>query len=92
MMQGAEYSRRQLHAELMEVDLPALGLDFSVPMFFFHGACDRYTPIEPVEEYYARITAPHKELVRFAGCHHFVVLNRPDLFLRELLARVRPLL
>jgi pimeloyl-ACP methyl ester carboxylesterase len=91
MMQGAEYTRQQLHAELMEVDLPALGLDFSVPMFFFQGACDRYTPTEPVEDYYARIKAPHKELVRFEGCHHFVVLNRPDLFLRELLARVRPL-
>jgi hypothetical protein len=25
-------------------------------------------------------------------CHHFVVMNRPDAFLRELLAHVRPLL
>jgi len=33
-----------------------------------------------------------KKFVRFEGCHHFVAMNRPDLFLRELLLHVRPLL
>lgn len=44
------------------------------------------------EEYFSSISAPNKGFVRFEGCHHFVVMNRSDLFLRELLAYVRPLL
>lgn len=42
--------------------------------------------------YYDAIEAPQKGFVRFEGCHHFVVYNRPDAFLRELLTHVRPLL
>jgi hypothetical protein len=48
--------------------------------------------MELAEQYFASIVAPHKELVRFDGCHHFVVMNRPDMFLQELVMRVRPLL
>jgi pimeloyl-ACP methyl ester carboxylesterase len=50
------------------------------------------TPFVLAEEYFASITARHKEFVTFAGCHHFVAMNRPDDFLRELVARVLPVL
>jgi len=90
MMAGAEFSLRQLYSDLAAIDLPSLGVAFPVPMFFFHGTCDQQTPVELVEDYCNRIEAPHKELVRFADCHHFVVMNRPDAFLDELLVRVRP--
>ena len=92
MLKGMEFSLRQLYEELLAVDLPALGLRFDVPMFFFHGSCDQQTPMELAERYFNDIVAPHKQFVRFEGCHHFVVMNRPADFLRELLARVRPLL
>jgi pimeloyl-ACP methyl ester carboxylesterase len=72
-------------------DLRSLGLDFSVSIFFFEGTADTNTPIEPAEQYLKEITAPHKEFVRFEGADHFLPLNRPDDFLKELLARVRPL-
>ena len=90
LMRGAEFSRRQLYDELETVDLPALGLEFEMPFFLFHGSCDQATPIELAEEYFASIEAPHKDFVRFEGCHHFVVMNRPGEFLRELVARVIP--
>jgi pimeloyl-ACP methyl ester carboxylesterase len=90
MIQGAEFSRLQLYEELKTIDLPALGLEFAVPMFCFHGACDQQTPVELAEEYFNSLEAPHKEFVSFPGCHHFVVMNRPELFLEELLARVLP--
>ena len=90
MMEGAEFSLRQLYADLTAIDLPSLGVTFPVPMFFFHGDCDQQTPVEIVEDYCNSIEAPHKELVRFPGCHHFVVMNRPNAFLDELLVRVRP--
>jgi pimeloyl-ACP methyl ester carboxylesterase len=92
MMKGAEFSRRQLLKALNAIDLPALGLTFEMPMFFFHGTHDYSTPIELAEHYFASIVAPRKGFVRFEGCHHFVVMNRPDDFLRELVAHVRPLL
>jgi pimeloyl-ACP methyl ester carboxylesterase len=92
MQQGAAFSRKELLGELNAIDLPSLGITFDVPIFFFQGSHDQQTPIELAEQYLDSIVAPHKELVRFEGCHHFVVMNRPEAFLRELLARVRPLL
>lgn len=90
LMSGAEFSRRELYDELETVDLASLGLAFDIPFFIFHGTCDPATPIELAEEYFASIEAPHKEFVRFEGCHHFVVFNRPQDILRELVARVIP--
>jgi len=90
LMRGAEFSRRELYDELETVDLPSLGLTFPVPFFVFQGTCDQATPVELAEEYFAAIEAPHKEFVRFEGCHHFVVINRPHDILRELVARVIP--
>jgi len=92
LMQGAEFSRRELYDELETIDLPSLGVAFDIPFFLFHGTCDQATPIELAEEYFAAIEAPHKEFVRFPGCHHFVVMNRPHDILRELVARVVPYL
>jgi|SRR5579872_4408466 len=90
LLEGAEFSRNQLFEEINSIDLPSLGLTFDMPMFFFESTFDQQTPIELAEEYYNQINAPHKEFVRFEGCHHFVVMNRPDDFLKEILNRVRP--
>jgi pimeloyl-ACP methyl ester carboxylesterase len=90
VMRGFHFSGDQLFDELSAVDLPALGLEFSVPVFFFHGTDDQQTPMELAEEYFQRIRAPQKEFVPFIGCHHFVAINRPDDFLRELVGRVLP--
>ena len=90
LLQGMDYSRRALSGDLLGIDLTSLGLAFEVPMFCFHGACDQHTPVELAEQYFERISAPHKEFVRFDGCHHFVAINRPELFLQQLLARVQP--
>jgi pimeloyl-ACP methyl ester carboxylesterase len=89
---GFQFSGSQLFDELSAVDLPALGLEFSMPIFFFEGTDDQQTPMALAEEYFNAIVAPHKEFVRFEGCHHFVVMNRPDDFLRELVSRVLPVL
>lgn len=90
LMKGAEFSRSELYDEIETVDLPALGTTFGMPFYLFHGTCDQATPIELAEEYFAAIEAPHKEFVRFEGCHHFLAFNRPLDFLRELVARVIP--
>jgi pimeloyl-ACP methyl ester carboxylesterase len=90
LMRGASFSREQLEPELALVDLPSLGFDFSVPMFLFHGTDDSRTPLDQAEAYFSQIKAPYKEIVRFEGCHHFVVMNRPDDFLAALVRHVLP--
>ena len=92
LKEGVMFSVKQLYEDFMAIDLRALGLRFDVPMFFFHGACDQQTPVELAERYCDDIVAPHKEFVRFEGCHHFVVMNRPADFLRELVYHVCPLI
>jgi pimeloyl-ACP methyl ester carboxylesterase len=86
------FSRQQLGRVIgsSDADLPSLGPDFELPVFFFEGTADQMTPLEPAQAYFELIRAPHKEFVRFEGDHHFVAMNRPEEFLRELLARVRP--
>lgn len=90
MLAGFQYSGEQLFDELLEVDLATLGLDFSMPMFCFMGTDDQATPIEPAEAWFASLSAPRKAFVRFQGCHHFVVMNRPEMFLEQLLQHVLP--
>ena len=90
LMRGAEFSRSELYDELETVDLLSLGTAFEMPFYLFHGTCDQATPIELAQEYFDSVEAPHKEFVRFEGCHHFVVFNRPRDFLRELVTRVIP--
>jgi pimeloyl-ACP methyl ester carboxylesterase len=89
---GSRFSGNQLFGELCEVDLPALGLDFPIPMFCFMGTDDQQTPMELAEVWFTGITAPHKAFVRFDGCHHFAAMNRPDAFLEQLLGHVYPTL
>lgn len=90
LMGGFAFSGSQLFEELSAVDLPSLGPDFDVPVFIFHGTEDQQTPVSLAEDYFATLNAPRKAFVRFEGCHHFVVMNRPDDFLKALLEHARP--
>jgi pimeloyl-ACP methyl ester carboxylesterase len=92
LMAGFIFSANQLFDALCEVDLTTLGPEFAVPVFCLMGTEDQQTPIEPAETWFAGITAPHKAFVRFEGCHHFVVMNRPDDFLKRLQEHVVPVL
>ena len=76
---------------MIQSDLWSLGTDFSIPVFFFEGAEDFMTPIEPAYAYFEKIRAPQKEFVLFKGGDHFVPFDRPDEFLTQLIDHVRPL-
>jgi len=67
-----------------------LGLEFAIPLFFFEGTEDFTTPTALAGEYLALIKSPQKEFVPING-GHFAVFMNSDQFLRELIARVRPL-
>jgi pimeloyl-ACP methyl ester carboxylesterase len=91
---GTMFSARYLRGNdgpMVQRNLAQLGAEFAIPMFFIEGVADYITPIEPAEQYFNSITAPHKEFVRFPGGDHFIPFDRPDEFLSELVARVWPL-
>jgi pimeloyl-ACP methyl ester carboxylesterase len=91
-MLGVMFLPPRLFTATMECTPQRLGTTYDIPVFLLHGEDDVHTLPEPAEEYLAAIRAPAKEFVRLPGTGHLSLLARPELFLTELLARVRPLL
>jgi pimeloyl-ACP methyl ester carboxylesterase len=81
---------RGIDGPMFQRSLVSLGFEFSIPVLFIEGDEDYVTPIEPAEQYFKQIIAPHKEFVRINGGDHFIPFDRPDQFLAELVAHVRP--
>jgi len=81
----------KLFQQVMSYDARQCGTTFEAPIFLFQGDADLQTPARAVEEYFATIQAPKKELLLLNNEGHIAVLISPDVFLHELLARVRPL-
>lgn len=91
---GMAFSARYLRGRegpMFKRDVASLGLAFPIPVIFIEGDADYNTPSEPAEQLFNQITAPHKEFVQVHGGGHFIPFDRPDEFLAELVAHVRPL-
>jgi pimeloyl-ACP methyl ester carboxylesterase len=88
---AAKFSQRATYAELNDYDALKLGTTFDVPFFVFEGDRDALTPAVLAQDYVAKIQAPVKAFVLLKGGGHTAVLTMPDVFLRELVTRVRPL-
>lgn len=88
---GVQFSVARLVQPMMAYDARQLGTTFEIPLVFFQGALDLYTPAAAVQEYVATLQAPHKELVLWEHEGHLTFLSNPTMVLDELVARVRPL-
>jgi pimeloyl-ACP methyl ester carboxylesterase len=88
---GALFLPPRLFTETMSCTADTLGTRFEVPFLILHGDADLHTLPSLAEQYLDAIDAPTKEFVRLPGTGHLSLLAQPDLFLTELLARVRPL-
>ena len=88
---GALFLPPRLFAETMACTPETLGTRFDVPFFILHGESDVHTLPDLAEQYLAAVEAPTKEFVRLPGTGHLSLLARPDLFVAELLTRIRPL-
>lgn len=87
---GARAPEPVWRRELREQNLVTMGaLRFEVPVYFLMGRHDHITPIELVEEYYARIEAPRKGLVRFEHSAHSPNLEEPRRFQEVLVSLLR---
>ncbi|WFU75912.1 alpha/beta hydrolase [Bradyrhizobium sp. CB2312] len=91
---GMAFSAKYLRGRegpVFKRDVASLGLAFPIPVVFIEGDADYNTPSGPAEQLFNQIIAPHKEFVRVRGGGHFIPFDRPDEFLAELVAYVRPL-
>lgn len=87
---GRQFSVEILGRYLPSVDLPALGTDFKVPIFFFQGDSDFITTTSIVYDYYDEITAPTKKFLVFPRAGHDVVFRVRKGFLDALVKWVKP--
>lgn len=74
-----------------QVDLPALGADFALPVFIVHGAEDLLTTPAVAKRYFDSIRAPQKEFVQLPRGGHDPNQALLDAQLKLLNERVRPL-
>lgn len=80
-----------LYKELLNTRLTELGSDFALPVIIIQGEDDFVTPAKDAREYLEVISAPRKDFVVIPGGGHFAVWSHANLFLGEMIARVRPL-
>lgn len=76
--------------DLMRRDLMVEGVSYRVPVLLLMGRHDLHTPLRPVEEYFARITAPSKRLVIFERSGHFSMFEEPGRLLVTMVQHVLP--
>ena len=93
MLLSGEYSLSDLlgiifgYKNVLKVMWPEIGqedltkyTEFSVPIYVFDGRLDMNTPAELVEEWFAKINAPHKELIWFENSGHNPMGDEPERF------------
>ncbi len=87
--QGVSAGRLVPQTNALEPD--SLSGTISVPVVVIQGAEDFTTPTSLAREFVKSVRAPRKAFVAIPGGGHFAVFMKSDLFLHELLRRVRPL-
>jgi len=79
-----------LSGELVQVDLPALGNDFAIPIFIIQGEYDLRTLPDLAKIYLDRINAPQKQFFLVPKTAHEPSPASWDVLLKILLERARP--
>lgn len=81
----------KMSGPLEQVDLPALGTDFAIPIFILQGEEDLTAVPELAKAYFDSIKAPRKQFYLVPGTGHAPSATELDLTLKVLLEQVRPL-
>lgn len=90
IMQGAMWSQALMWNSILYDDLPALGTNFDMPIFFIQGAEDHLAVTGLARVYFDEIHAPQKQFVVLPSVGHLAIFTARDAFLRVLVARVLP--
>jgi pimeloyl-ACP methyl ester carboxylesterase len=89
--EGQDLSGQRLIPQTSILESKSLGGEFAVPVFVIQGAEDFTTPTSLARSFLNSVRAPRKAFVAIEGGGHFCVFMKPDVFLKELVARVLPL-
>lgn len=90
-VEGQDLSGQRLIPQTSTLDSQKLGGEFALPVFVIQGAEDFTTPTSLARSFLHSLRAPRKAFVAVEGGGHFAVFMKPDVFLKELVARVLPL-
>jgi pimeloyl-ACP methyl ester carboxylesterase len=90
--EGQSVSGEHLVPQISTLDPKLLGGEFAVPVFVIQGAEDFTTSTSLAKTYLNSLHAPSKAFATIEGAGHFAVFTKQDVFLKELRARVLPLL
>ncbi|MDR1733664.1 MAG: alpha/beta hydrolase [Oscillospiraceae bacterium] len=77
---GGFWLPRTLGKEIGTLSLPRDCTEFQVPVFIFDGRQDKNTPAALVEEWFAQIEAPRKQLHWFENSGHGPLRDEPEKF------------
>jgi pimeloyl-ACP methyl ester carboxylesterase len=93
---GEEYSYLNMvglkgDGMMSQVDLPKLGVDFAIPMFFIAGAQDLLATPDVAQRYYDSLKAPQKHLVVLEHAGHDPNQDVIDAEYKILKERILPL-
>jgi pimeloyl-ACP methyl ester carboxylesterase len=91
-LQGARASMAALTTTLTEADVTRLGYDFPIPFAVIQGTDDRISPTALAADYFTRIRAPGKVLVRIPNGGHYSFVTHAAEFRGALIGDVLPLL
>lgn len=69
-----------LYPQAQDVDFRTDALTLAVPVFFVEGAHEARGRVEPFQQWYAALSAPHKELIVLAGSGHAPLFEQPHQF------------
>ena len=90
-VRGMHSSLEQLLPEMVQYDAWARGTRFDLPVFVLQGENDVLTLTAKAQAYFADIEAPIKRIELISDAGHFAMFLQPEMFLKTLLAYVRPL-
>ena len=81
----------KMSGPMEDVDLPALGTDFAIPIFILQGQEDLTALPELAKAYFDSIKAPRKQFYLVPGTGHEPSAAELDMILKVLVEQVRPL-
>lgn len=77
-----------VYPQLWDVDFRKTATELQVPIYFLIGRHDVNAPPVLTEDYYARLNAPHKELIWFEHSGHTPWTTEPNAFVNAIVTRV----
>lgn len=89
-LQAPDYAEDATFDADASYDARKFGTNLQLPFFIVNGALDHVTPTDLAKRYFDSVHAPEKQFVVLKGVGHSAVLTEPDVFLHELVTRVRP--